>query len=199
MIVAIRQVVRYWARWLLLCAPGAGCRAAQAQDFFSALFGGLAAASRAPLSMPHAVRQPDARRIRRRCAGRRSRPRLSAAARPIACAPATDAISRSSASDNASRAAVLQQFLPGQRDQAGLWQQHRQCRDRDRQTLFRAAERVPLSQRDRGGLHLQRQGPDRSRAGQDRERSDACARATSSPRPAVCWSPAAGATSAAPR
>ena len=46
-------------------------------------------------------------------------------------------------------------------------------RHRKRQTLFRTAECVSLSQRNGGGMHLQRQGPDRPRAGQDRERSDA--------------------------
>ncbi len=61
---------------------------------------------------------------------------------------------------------VVQQFLPGQRNQGGLRQQYRQCRDRERKALFRTAECVSLSQRDRRGMHLQRQGPDRPRAGQ---------------------------------
>ena len=47
-----------------------------------------------------------------------------------------------------SRAASLQQLLPGERNQGGLRQQHRQRGDRERQTLFGAAERVPLPQRD---------------------------------------------------
>ena len=40
----------------------------------------------------------------------------------------------------------LQQLLPGQRYQGGLRQQHRSCRDRNRQSLFRTAECVSLSQ-----------------------------------------------------
>ena len=77
------------------------------------------------------------------------------------------------AGDGQSRAASCNNFCPGQRNQSGLRQQHRPRRYRERQTLFRTAERVPLPQRDGGGLHLQRQGPDRPRAGQDRGRSDA--------------------------
>ena len=44
---------------------------------------------------------------------------------------------------------------------------------RKREAVFGIAECVSLSQRDRDGMHLQRQGPDRSCAGQDRERPDA--------------------------
>src|SRR6185437_1692111 len=54
----------------------------------------------------------------------------------------------------------------------GLWRQYRQRGDRGRKALFRAAERVSLSQGSRRGLHLQRQGHFRACPNQDRGRSD---------------------------
>src|SRR5438034_1194231 len=58
----------------------------------------------------------------------------------------------------------MQQPLPGERNQNRLWQQYRQCRNGERQAVFRIAECISLSQRAGRGMHLQREGPDRSRA-----------------------------------
>ena len=54
-----------------------------------------------------------------------------AAARPFACATCDGRYFPVTGSDNASRAAQLQQLLPGQRNQGGLRQQHRQRRPTD--------------------------------------------------------------------
>ena len=86
--------------------------AAQAEDFLSALFGAFGRAGR---------RRPRCRCRLRARATARSLPKamssvrgalIPAARRPIACAPATGAISRSAASDNQSRAASCNSFCP---------------------------------------------------------------------------------------
>ena len=132
--------------------------AAQAEDFLSALFGAFGA------GRPRCLRRC---RCLLRAKARSNAPASSAARRASVYGGGQAYCVRTcdgryfpiAGADNESRAAVLQQLLPGERDQGGLWQQYRQCRHRDRKTLFRTAERVPLSQRDRGGMHLQRQGP----------------------------------------
>jgi len=73
----------------------------------------------------------------------RARAGYSGGGWPIACGPATGAISQYR--DPTVRAGgILQQFLPCQRHQDRLRQQHRQRGNRDRKALFRTAERVPL-------------------------------------------------------
>ncbi len=97
---------------------------------------------------------PDAVRRRRRPGARRgARARRAiggsaAVARPIACGPATGAISRSPRSDNASRAASCNSFCPASETKVVYGSNIDNADDRQRQALFRAAERVPLSQRD---------------------------------------------------
>ena len=104
-------------------------------------------------------------------------------ARPFACAPATGVISRPRIRRRRAGRPILQQLLPGERDQGGLWQQYRQRPTDERQVLFGTAERVPLPQRD-----WLRAAPAtaRTRSGWRRSRSRTtrrCARATSSPAP----------------
>ena len=85
--------------------------------------------------------------------------------------------------DNQSRAASCNSFCPASETRLVYGSNIDSAATESRQALFGTAERLSLSQRDRRGLHLQRQGPVRAGAGQDRERSRPCARATSSPAP----------------
>ena len=83
--------------------------AAQAEDFLSALFGAFGARPQAPSSRCHSrTRATPGLRKRGSVHGRA----IPAARRPIACAPATGAISRSAASNGQSRAASCNDFCP---------------------------------------------------------------------------------------
>ena len=120
--------------------------AAQAEDFFSALFGAFGApaagAARLRCRLPAKATAPAPQsRCRVRAPLFRRRAGLLRAHLRRALFP-----DRGVRQSKPGR--ILQQLLPGQRDQSGLWQQYRQCRDRERQTLFRIAERVSLSHRD---------------------------------------------------
>ena len=127
----------------------------------------VASAGAAPL-------YPDAVRERGRFdAGpaRRDTPRMAAAARRFACGPATGAISRSRRPTMPAGRRPATVSARRARPKSSMAATSTTPRPK-RKTLFGTAERVPLSQRDRRGLHLQRQGPDRARAGQDRGRPD---------------------------
>ena len=82
---------------------------AQAQDFFSAVVRRLRP-SAAPALHRDAVRRDDRQVYAPRGKGRAAT--AAAAARPIACGPATAAISRSPASDKHSRAQTCNSFCP---------------------------------------------------------------------------------------
>ena len=160
-----------WAAAALVCASRAGAGRAGAGLFLATVRRLRPARASSPISR---CRSPmtTARSTRRGARGA-SATAVAAVARRFACGPATDAISRSPASDNASRAACCNSFCPASETKVFSGSNIDNADRRKRQVLFGPAERVPLSQRARQRLHLQRQGPDRSRAGQDRERSDA--------------------------
>ncbi len=75
--------------------------------------------------------------------------------------------------DNQSRAASCNSFCPASETRVVYGSNIDNAATEKREAVFGIAECISLSQRDRGGMHLQRQGPDRSCAGQDRERPDA--------------------------
>ena len=87
------------------CSLGAFAPAAQAQDFFSALFGGFGRSRRALSRCRSAVRAA------RFSAAWRAAARYGGGGRPFACAPATAAISRFPAGQQ-SRAATCNSFCP---------------------------------------------------------------------------------------
>ena len=148
---------------------GAG-PAAQAEDFFSALFGGFVAAAPRASS---GCRLPA--RAARRSAGRglgATHRLLRRRLRPIACVAATGAISRSTGPTiraGRPRATVsARRAKPGWSTAAASIMPSPKAASRIRNCRMRFAIAT-----NRRGMHLQRQGPDRSCAGQDRERSDA--------------------------
>ncbi len=161
--------------------------AAQAQDFFSQLFGGERARPRAAalyLDAVPAVMTALWPRSGARCG--RAISRVAAVAGALRAGPATGVISRSPRpTRQAGRPPAT----------ASARRARPRCftaavsttRRRQRQVLFGAAERLPLSQRNRQRLHLQRQG---IKWGWRRSRSRTtrrCARATSSPARMACW------------
>ena len=109
--------------------------AAQAQDFFSQLFGGFGRSRGPAIRMPFDDGPPVQRSPK---AGA-----MAAAVRRFACGPAMAGISRSRYRTirAAPRPAAA---LSGERYQGCLRQQHRRCLDRQRQALHGIAERVPL-------------------------------------------------------
>ncbi len=118
------------------------------EDFLSALFGAFGGlrpqAPSTPLSFANEGDNSAARKVSSRTRARRLCRRLPGLLRAR--------LRRTRLPDFGSRQSepggLLQRhFLPGQRHQGGLRQQHRQCRDREWKTLFRTAERVSLSQR----------------------------------------------------
>ena len=76
-------------------------------------------------------------------------------------------------SDNQSRAASCSSLCPASETKVVYGSSIDDASTDNGKTLFGNAQRVPLSQRARLGLHLQRQGRARAGAGQDRGRSDA--------------------------
>ena len=100
--------------------------------------------------------------------------------------------------DRESRAASCNSFCPASKTELVYGSNIDSAATAKRQALFRTAQRVPLSQRDRCGLHLQRQGSS-SAWRQSRSRTTRpCARATSSPARMACMVATAAPTGAAP-
>ena len=147
--------------------------------------GGAGGASRGFLSRCSA-RSASARRKRRRRRCRspmKAKPRkilrakrLSSswsipAARPIASAPATGAISRSR-QPQSKPGRLVQQFLPGQRNQSGLRRRHRHAAMENGKPY----SELPNAFRYRNEIVAvapATEGPDRAGAGHDRKRPDA--------------------------
>ena len=135
----------------VLCAS-ALAPAAHAEDFLSALFGAFGGGR--PHGRPSRCRSQMGAIPRLR----KPTPALALSGGPAYCVRTCDGrYFPMNGSDNQSRAASCNSFCPAS-ETGGLRRQYRQCRHRERKALFRIAECVSLSQRDRCGMHLQRQG-----------------------------------------
>ena len=158
-----------WAAAVLLGAC-ALAPAAQAQDFFSQLFGGPARPRQQPyISMPFS--NEDGQVYAPRGEGR-VRYSGSGGGQAFCVRTCDGRYFPVTGSDNASRAASCNSFCPASETKVFSGSNIDNA-TADNGVLFGSAERVPLSQRARQRLHLQWQGPTRSRAGEDRKGSDA--------------------------
>ena len=159
-----------WGAAALVCASRAGACRAGAGLLLATVRRASPARAISPISRCRSA-MTTARSTRRVARGASAT--VAAVARRFACGPATGVISRSPASDNASRAASCNSFCPASETKVFSGSSI----DNATAENGKSYSDLPNAFRYRNelvsGLHLQRQGPDRSRAGQDRGRPDA--------------------------